>query len=209
MTYFTCAECGGAGTYAAPHASWCRSDGVVRRWPNLPLAYLSLIPRWLGVVILTTIVAFVSCGSAPSAETSSSRFDLRQFGMPVVEGVETVHAQSANREDVSAVGVGLEPFPLRPAPTIPEIIRSAASIHGANPDQLLRVARCESSLNPSAIGDHGAAVGLFQFHPATFMANVRYGGFPYDLGDRFDPAASANVAAWMFARGQSSQWSCR
>jgi resuscitation-promoting factor RpfB len=89
---------------------------------------------------------------------------------------------------------------------IEAIIREAAAAHGANADQLVRVAYCESRFNPGAYNASGAA-GLFQFMPGTWAANsVRAG---YAGASVYDPVASANVAAWMFARGQAYQWVCR
>jgi resuscitation-promoting factor RpfB len=89
---------------------------------------------------------------------------------------------------------------------IEAIVREAAAAHGVDPEQLVRVAYCESRFNPGAYNASGAA-GLFQFMPGTWAVNsVRAG---YAGGNVFDPVASANVAAWMFARGQAYQWVCR
>jgi hypothetical protein len=87
------------------------------------------------------------------------------------------------------------------------IIRAAAARHGADPAQLLRVAYCESRYNPSAYNKSSGASGLFQFLATTWAANsVRAG---YAGASVFDPVANANTAAWMFARGQQGQWSCK
>ena len=89
---------------------------------------------------------------------------------------------------------------------IEAIIREAAAAQGANADQLVRVAYCESRFNPGAYNASGAA-GLFQFMPGTWAANsVRAG---YAGASVYDPVAAANVAAWMFVRGQAYQWVCR
>lgn len=80
------------------------------------------------------------------------------------------------------------------------IIRAAAAHYGANGDQMVRVARCESSFNPHAYDPGSGASGLFQFMPGTF-----YGHGGHDIWDATD---QSNVAAQMFANGQSGQWSC-
>lgn len=82
------------------------------------------------------------------------------------------------------------------------IIRDAAATHGQNPQAMLRVARCESGLNPSAVGG-GIYFGLFQFVPSTFE------GTPYGDGDIFDPWANANAAAWMWSEGRKGEWVCQ
>ena len=89
---------------------------------------------------------------------------------------------------------------------IEAIIRDAAARQGADAEQLLRVAWCESRFNPGAYNASGAS-GLFQFMPRTWASNSFRAG--YEGASPFDPVASANVAAWMFARGSANLWSCR
>lgn len=81
------------------------------------------------------------------------------------------------------------------------IIRAAADRHGVSGDQMVRVARCESGLNPRAYNRYSGASGLFQFMPGTF-----YGHGGHDI---WDPSDQSEVAAKMFAQGQSGQWTCR
>jgi hypothetical protein len=88
-----------------------------------------------------------------------------------------------------------------PPTSIPEIIRAAAVRHGTDPERLLRVARCESGLNPRAYNPAGPYIGLFQFHPNTFRA---FGG-----KDIYDPYDQSDVAARMFARGLAHHWGCK
>jgi soluble lytic murein transglycosylase-like protein len=81
------------------------------------------------------------------------------------------------------------------------IIRAAAARYGANGDQMVRVARCESGLNPRAYSASSGASGLFQFVPGTFYG---HGG-----KNIWDPYDQSNIAAQMFAQGQASAWTCR
>jgi soluble lytic murein transglycosylase-like protein len=71
---------------------------------------------------------------------------------------------------------------------------------------LLRVARCESGLNPSAFNPSGST-GLFQFMPGTFAHNAPLAGHPG--ASIWDPVAQADTAAYMFSRGEAHQWVCR
>lgn len=84
---------------------------------------------------------------------------------------------------------------------IVKIITEAARAYGQNPNAMVRVARCESGLNPNAVG--GQYYGLFQFLPSTFAAT------PYGDGDIFDPVANANAAAWMWQQGRKGEWVCQ
>jgi hypothetical protein len=86
---------------------------------------------------------------------------------------------------------------------IVDIIYEAADNYGQSREEMLRVARCESGLNPSAVGGGGAYHGLFQFVPSTFA------GTPYGQYDIYDPWANANAAGWMWAEGQKSSWVCQ
>ena len=131
------------------------------------------------------------------------------YRVHVVDGAEAGRTLVSSFEVVTPVAevrrVGTKPAP---APgDIESIIRAAAASWGADANQLLRVAWCESHYNPSAVNARSGAAGLFQFMPATWAANSMRAG--YAGASVFDPVASANVAAYMFAHGQASQWSCK
>ncbi len=88
---------------------------------------------------------------------------------------------------------------------IEHVIRTAALEFGVDQDALLRVAVCESQLDPLAIGP-ADELGLLQFRPKTFRANARALG--YTLADILDVRAQARVAAEMWSRDQQWQWTC-
>jgi uncharacterized protein YraI len=83
------------------------------------------------------------------------------------------------------------------------IIYEMADKWGQDRATFLRVARCESWLNPEAVS-HAGAQGLFQFMPSTwaFTPNGKRGESP------FDPRASADAAGWMWANGMRHHWMC-
>ncbi|MFN2465468.1 MAG: transglycosylase SLT domain-containing protein [Candidatus Dormibacteria bacterium] len=80
------------------------------------------------------------------------------------------------------------------------IIKTAAAKYGQDGNRMVRVANCESSLNPRAYDAGSGASGLFQFMPGTF-----YGNGGHDIWDATD---QSNVAAKMFSQGHSGDWSC-
>jgi uncharacterized protein YgiM (DUF1202 family) len=84
-----------------------------------------------------------------------------------------------------------------------EIIYAAADQYGQPREDMLRVARCESNMIPSAVNPYGGSYGLFQFKPGTWL------GTPYAEYDIFDPRASANAAAWMWSMGRRREWVCQ
>jgi len=156
----------------------------VQAEPNLDRSHQIVVtPGELGRVENTYLVHVVD-----GRETERTLLASQQLAAPVTEvrkiGTRTPTASSE----------------------IEAIIREAAAAQGADAEQLLRVGYCESRFNPGAYNASGAS-GLFQFMPSTWAANsVRAG---YAGASVFDPVASANGAAWMFARGQAFQWVCR
>lgn len=83
------------------------------------------------------------------------------------------------------------------------IIYAAADQYGQPREDMLRVARCESNLDPSAVNASSNASGLFQFLPSTWATT------PYADQDIFDPVASAEAAGWMWANGRRNEWVCQ
>jgi uncharacterized protein YraI len=86
-----------------------------------------------------------------------------------------------------------------------EIVRfiyGAADRYDQDRDDMLRVAECESNLDPYAVNPSGS-YGLFQFIRSTWKST------PYARDDIFDPEANANAAGWMWAEGRKSEWVCQ
>ena len=95
------------------------------------------------------------------------------------------------------------PSPAGPPPsagTIQAIIYAAATKYGVSYPWMLKIARCESGLNPRAYNPAGPYIGLFQFLPSTFRA---HGGT-----NIYDPVQQSNIAANMLAHGGAGSWGC-
>jgi hypothetical protein len=86
---------------------------------------------------------------------------------------------------------------------IVEIIREAARRHDQPVDDLVRVGRCESGLDPRAVNPAGPYHGLFQFLRTTWAST------PFAERDIYDPVANANAAAWMWQQGRRGEWACQ
>lgn len=84
-----------------------------------------------------------------------------------------------------------------------QIIYAAADMYGQPREDMLRVARCESNLDPNAVNPSSNASGLFQFLPSTWETT------PYADQDIFDPVANAEAAAWMWSEGRRGEWVCQ
>ncbi len=83
------------------------------------------------------------------------------------------------------------------------IIYAAADRYGQSREDMLRVARCESGLDPYNVTPPYSASGLFQFLPSTWAST------PYANEDIFDPVANANAAGWMWSVGRRNEWVCQ
>jgi uncharacterized protein YraI len=85
---------------------------------------------------------------------------------------------------------------------IVHVIYAAADRYDQSKSDMLRVAECESNLDPYAVNPSGS-YGLFQFIRSTWEST------PYGHRDIFDPEANANAAAWMWSEGRKSEWVCQ
>jgi uncharacterized protein YraI len=85
---------------------------------------------------------------------------------------------------------------------IVRIIYDAADKYGQPRQDMLRVAECESNLDPYAVNPSGS-YGLYQFIRSTWEST------PYAADDIFDPRANAYAAGWMWSVGRRSEWVCQ
>ncbi len=82
-------------------------------------------------------------------------------------------------------------------------IAEAAREYGQSERAMVRVAQCESTLNPCAVNQSGPYYGLFQFLKSTWRST------PYGDRDIFDPQAQARAAGWMWKQGRKNEWACK
>lgn len=137
---------------------------------------------------------------------------VRSWLVRYVDGLESSRSLVAETEvrapvaEVRRVGIRQRTVPPPPA-EIERIISEAAERWGADPVQLMRVAWCESRYNPNAYNPTAQDTGLFQFIPETWRRESRRAG--YGGASAYDPVASANTAAMLFAEGKSRLWTCK
>jgi signal transduction histidine kinase len=83
---------------------------------------------------------------------------------------------------------------------IKEAISEVAIKYGIEQSELMTTIKCESSFNALAVGDHGLAYGLAQFHESTFDR--------YCSGDYHSPKDQLVCMAQMWLNHGQSNWSC-
>jgi hypothetical protein len=84
-----------------------------------------------------------------------------------------------------------------------DFIAKAAKQYGQSENDMVRVARCESVLNPCAVNSSGPYYGLFQYLKSTWKAT------PYGDRDIFDPEAQSQATGWMWKQGRKNEWTCK
>jgi hypothetical protein len=96
-------------------------------------------------------------------------------------------------------------FPAPVAQGIEGMIRAAARRWGLSEAVMVRIARCESGLDPRAYNRSSGASGVFQAIPSTWRATPqgRNGASP------FDAAPNIEAAMWLMKNYGPSQWVCR
>ena len=181
------------------------------------------LARDLGSVSAALASSSTSVANAASASpTATSTATSTAVSSPAATAASTVSATAVDDADAAFITVPVPspvPVPIvrtpptapptsRPAPAstgtsssggdIEAIITAAAQAAGVDPSWLISTAECESGLNPNASNGAGPYDGLFQFLPSTFAA---HGG-----ADIWDPTQQAQIAATMFANGESGEW---
>ena len=154
----------------------------------------------------------VTIASAHQPTTPQARIVLADAAVDHPEALRDIPADPPSPAPTQAPAPPPAPKPLPPpaprpvaiAPSqqaVAAIIRAAAAKWGANADQMLRVAMCESHLDPNSYNASSGATGLFQFKPGTFSG---HGGH-----NIWDAADQSDIAAKMFSQGMASAWGCK
>jgi len=89
------------------------------------------------------------------------------------------------------------PQPVKQVPHLIQLILNTATKHDIDGERFLETARCESSLKPGAIGDHGTSYGLFQIHlPAHPSVSIEQALDPYFVVEWSAKKFKANPKIW-------------
>ena len=95
-----------------------------------------------------------------------------------------------------------------PVPQTPkELIIVYAAKYNTPLKPLLATSQCESSLNPKAVGDHGLAKGIFQYHKSTF---IWMSSLMEEELDYYSTNDQAKLTAFIFSNRPDlkSHWTC-
>lgn len=184
------------------------------------------------LIVCASLFALISCGVEAQSETTviatGTTFTPEVSVLGIVETIPetiTTEAPTTTASTTTApttvkktTTTTVKPKPAttttQPTTTVVEkeyvgggiesVIRSAAAEFGVSGDRMVRVARCESTLNPSA--KNGKYGGLYQFSDQTW---VWFAGMSGIGGSKWDASSAARMAAWAFANGYASHWECK
>jgi len=98
--------------------------------------------------------------------------------------------------------------PHGPIVGLQEMVRMLAVEQGVDVERALETVRLESQWDPSAVGDEGQAVGLWQWWPDTWRWACELCGYGEwsDPVNRLDPVKASIVAVDMIGRGWGRLW---
>lgn len=165
-----------------------------------------------GFAMIPTDAGASPSGTSAELNVHAGTVDAGAYRTIGAVGGGTVHAQSVSTlidrlvailQEILAQDGGSVAPPANDESGIIGIIYAAADRYGQPREDMLRVARCESNLNPNAVNPTSQASGLFQFLPSTWETT------PYADQNIFDPVANANAAAWMWDNGRRNEWVCQ
>jgi len=112
-------------------------------------------------------------------------------------------------KQIQAPQVKAEEIMVQPEPEVPlspeEYADKYTAQYGVDPTIFKKVMWCESSNNPDAIGDGGAARNVMQFHKPTFVGYAKKLGKEMDYNSYKD---QIELASYMFSIGEQSHWTC-
>ena len=93
-----------------------------------------------------------------------------------------------------------------PEPSIEDLIIFYAKQHGVDAARALRVARCESGLDPLARNPNSSAKGVFQFIDSTWASVSRMRGTSASV---LDAESNIDNALWLARKEGWHHWVCR
>ena len=85
------------------------------------------------------------------------------------------------------------------------MVRQLAPAFGVDPERAACIVRLESEWDPGAVGDDGAAVGLWQWHPESWR-HVRAAMGASVEDRRADPVESTVTALYAIGRLDLGRW---
>lgn len=158
----------------------------------------------LALLFLTTLSVIEHIEPEPQVEVEAALIPPLVLEAPTTTVAPNTTSTSLPRTaDTAPIVVSKRPAP---AGEVADIIRAGFSRFGpVVAEQAVRVANCESTLNPGAT--NGAHAGLFQISRQYHQPLVARLGFTWE--QMFTAQPNATVAAALYEQSGWQPWSCR
>ncbi len=89
---------------------------------------------------------------------------------------------------------------------VKQLVQFYADMYGVDRSLAVGVAQCESQMKTTAVGDHGLAYGVYQFHEATFTEFAKKFG---DTSLQYkNTEHQVELAMWAISQGKGDNWTC-
>jgi hypothetical protein len=175
-----------------------------KRARGLVLGVLTLVAGPAIAAALTTppqlgVTTARVTSAIPAAADVSQRARMLRLRTPFASPTPTPTPRPAPKPAPHPRRVLMPSYPVSRSAVV-QIILAAAARYGVSGSWMVKIASCESGLNPYSYNPRGPYYGLFQFLMSTFTHN---GGT-----NIWNASDQANIAAKMLAHGQAWQWSC-
>ena len=123
---------------------------------------------------------------------------------PVTFTKEELEAFFAPRK-AEAKSIAVEKTTKTPKSEVEGLIRKHFGEHA---EKAIKVAKCESGLNPNAKNKHSTASGVFQIIKGTWIGNRKAMGLDTDLSLRFNAEENIKTAKYIYDHRNWQPWEC-
>lgn len=93
------------------------------------------------------------------------------------------------------------------------LLSASTQSYAASTSLIVKILQCESSFNSTAIGDHGLAYGIAQFHKDTFYEFAQQAEWRMRKAKMWPPkwhnaAQQIFLLNWGLDHGYANRWTC-
>lgn len=119
--------------------------------------------------------------------------------------LRVAEAEAPTEAQDSEIRVIEAPY-MAPETSIEDLVVAKAKEYGLDPVKALRIAKCESGLNPLAKNPNSSAKGIFQFIDGTWSSVSRIRGISASV---LDAEANIDNAMWLAKKEGWKHWVCQ
>lgn len=131
---------------------------------------------------------------------------LEQEQQQILQNKKAIKANKVAKAKVNATTVSYTAPSSPNSGSVADLIYYWTSVYGGDPEYHIKIARCESGLNPNSVGGRGLYLGVYQQHSKYWEARATRAGF--SGASPFDANANVAVSIQMMRSGGYNHWGC-